>query len=210
MLNMESFFYVRVYKVKNFFGLKFKKPDFTHRLFNKQLGGGSILDLGCYPLSFSTFLNSINNPNNIENIELRNIETILCESGVDIFSSVEINFNNRFKSKIYCSFKDKMCQRTRIYFEKGSISINESWTPLKEMEILIEIDNVKKSIKFDNYENIYSHQIENISNQLLKVNTSPIFPSISLDEIELNTKILIIFKTLMIRLNLNFNMIYLV
>ena len=190
MLDMESFFYVRVYKVKNFFGFKFKKPDFSHRLFNKELGGGAILDLGCYPLSLSTFLNSINNPTNIENIVLTNIKTISCESDVDIFSSAEINFNNKFKSKIYCSFKDKMSQRTLINFEKGFISVNESWTPQEEMEIQIEIDNVKKSIKFVNYKNIYSHQIENISDQLLNKNKSPIFPSISLNEIELNTKIL--------------------
>ena len=34
------------------FKLHIKKIDPSSRLFNKKLGGGVILDLGCYPISF--------------------------------------------------------------------------------------------------------------------------------------------------------------
>jgi len=41
-----------VNSIESSFGFKVKKIDPNSRLFNKQLGGGAILDLGCYPLSF--------------------------------------------------------------------------------------------------------------------------------------------------------------
>ena len=59
IVNMRSTFNIKVYKQKNFFGIKIKKPDYSNRLFNKALGGGAILDIGCYPVSLSTFVNSL-------------------------------------------------------------------------------------------------------------------------------------------------------
>ena len=39
--------------------IKNKKIDKENRLYNKDLGGGAILDLGCYPISFSCLIASI-------------------------------------------------------------------------------------------------------------------------------------------------------
>ena len=45
---------------KNFFGFKtIKKYKKENRLFNKALGGGAILDLGCYPVSLSLLVVSL-------------------------------------------------------------------------------------------------------------------------------------------------------
>ena len=75
---------------KKFFGIKIKKPDYSNRLFNKELGGGAILDIGCYPLSLSTFINSITYKVQLKDIILENVFTEHCESGVDIFSNLKI------------------------------------------------------------------------------------------------------------------------
>ena len=45
-------------------------------------------------------------------------------------------------------------------------------------------------MEFKNNKNIYSYQIQNISNQLLSKKTNPEFPSMTLKEIEINTKLL--------------------
>ena len=50
--------------------------------------------------------------------------------------------------------------------------------------------NEISKIDFRNNENIYSYQIQNISNQILNKKTTPNFPSMTLEEIEMNTKIL--------------------
>ena len=40
--------------IESSFGFKVRKIDPKSRLFSKKLGGGAILDVGCYPLSFAS------------------------------------------------------------------------------------------------------------------------------------------------------------
>ena len=190
LLKIESNFCVKIYKQKNFFGFKINKPNYLNRLFNKDLGGGSILDLGCYPISLVSFLNSITYKVDIEDIKILKVDKEICESGVDICSSIELNFDDKFRSIIRCSFKDKPDQSTVIYFENGKININDTWTPKKDIFIDLKQGNEKKKIKFKINENIYSYQISNISEQLINKRIKPNFPSIDIEEIENNTKLL--------------------
>ena len=190
IVNMQSTFNIKVYKQRNFFGIKIKKPDYSNRLFNKTLGGGAILDIGCYPLSLSTFINSLTYNVELKDIILENVHSEYCENGVDIFSNLTLNFGNKFNSQITCSFKDNLNQKTIINFEQGSLIINQSWVPDQKMVIEQKKGNEISKIDFRNNENIYSYQIQNISNQILNKKTTPNFPSMTLEEIEMNTKIL--------------------
>jgi hypothetical protein len=45
-------------------------------------------------------------------------------------------------------------------------------------------------MNFENNENIYSYQIESISNQLLSRKFKAIFPSLTIEEIEINSNLL--------------------
>ncbi len=190
VIGLESSFNSKIYKQINFLGLKLMKPDLTNRLFNKDLGGGVIFDLGCYPLSFSTFINLNTYNVQLNDIKLEKVNKIYCESGVEIFSNIEINFNNKFRSKITCSFKDKFNQSTIINFEHGKLIIKDSWKPKQNMMLELINRTNKSNINFKIQDNIYSHQIKNISNHLLQKKTKPIFPSIAIDEIEINTQLL--------------------
>jgi len=190
LLKIESSFCAKIYKQKNFFGFKINKPNYLHRLFNKDLGGGSILDLGCYPISLVSFLNSITYNVDIKDIKVIKVDKEICESGVDICSNIALNFDDKFRSNIRCSFKDKPDQSTVIYFENGTININDTWTPRENMFIDLKQGKEKKKINFKINKNIYSHQINNISEQLINKRTRPNFPSIDLEEIENNTKLL--------------------
>ena len=58
------------------------------------------------------------------------------------------------------------------------------------MFIDLKQSNENKKISFKINKNIYSHQISNISEQLINKRTKPNFPSIDIKEIENNTKIL--------------------
>ena len=190
VIEIKSNFNSKIYKQKEIFGFKIHKPNYTNRLFNKNLGGGAILDLGCYPLSFSTFVNSLSHNVQLKDISLENIKKEYCESGVDIFSSLNLNFNGKFNSNITCSFKDNFNQSTEINFEKGSILINESWVPNIKMTMHIKNQDNPTAMNFENNENIYSYQIENISNQISSRKFKPIFPSLTIEEIEINSNLL--------------------
>ena len=82
-----------------------------------------------------------------------------------------------------------MNQNTRINFTNGYILIEDTWAPGKNMQIIIFEKNKEKKIEFVN-ENIYSYQIKSISNQLIENKIDPIFPSMNLNEIEMNTFLL--------------------
>ena len=60
IISMESYFGNDILTRFNFLGIKIKKKiNKAHRLYNKDLGGGAILDLGCYVVSLSTLIASL-------------------------------------------------------------------------------------------------------------------------------------------------------
>ena len=80
---------------KNFFWLfkKKKKIEKENRLFNKKLGGGSILDLGCYPVSFITMLLENLNFINYEDYKILKKKVEIGKTGVDIDAKIEMRVN---------------------------------------------------------------------------------------------------------------------
>ena len=69
----ESNVFKRLEKKFIFFN-RSKKIDPNNRLFNKKLGGGCILDLGCYTTSFSLLIASLVKNINHKNFELKNVK----------------------------------------------------------------------------------------------------------------------------------------
>ena len=55
--------------IESSFGFKIKKIKPESRLFNKKLGGGAILDIGCYPVSFISLFTRDKNKTKLQNIK---------------------------------------------------------------------------------------------------------------------------------------------
>ena len=186
--SMESSFGSNLLTKKKFiFFNKRKKIDPKSRLFNKELGGGCILDLGCYTSSFSLLIASILKNVNYKNFKISNVKKEMGETKVDIESEAVISFEGGFESKIKSSFKNDLGGKSIIYGSEGKIIINNTW---HGGSILKEIKNKTYEIKEKNIKSIYSHQIETVSQSLLDNLVQPYFPGISLEETLLNTKIL--------------------
>ena len=189
LISMESFFGVDALTKKNLFGFKKeKKMSEKNRLYNKELGGGTILDLGCYPVSFSQFIASFVSGINLNNVDLINIKRENGSTGVDIDSYTELVFDKKFKSKVGASFKKNLGKETKIIGEKGEILIENTWHGENG---LIEV-NAEKNYKVEvkSYENIFSHEIENLSNSILEGKNELYYPAMTLEETMLNMKIL--------------------
>ena len=189
LLNMKSVFGKNLLSKKNFlFFKKKKKIDPNNRLFNKKLGGGCILDLGCYPSSFSLLIASLIKKNNIKNFKISNIVKEIGETNVEVDSFAKISFENGFYSKIKASFKKELGNKSEIKGEKGSIIIEDTW--LGSNNIIKINDNGHKVINVKNDINIYSYQIQNISKSILNNVFTPQYPGINLRESLLNMKII--------------------
>jgi predicted dehydrogenase len=189
IFSMESSFGTNLLTKKKFFFInKKKKINIDDRKFKKELGGGSIYDLGCYTTSFSLLINSILNKNTKNNFIISDIIREIGETGVDINSSAKLNFENKLISYIKCSFKKNLGSQTIIRGEKGEIILPDTW---KGQDIIIEFKNKKKKIiNFENKKNIYTYQIEQISSNLLNGVTKSLFPVMDISETISNIKVI--------------------
>ena len=188
LISMEtSFSNNLLFKKKFFFFKKKRRIDPNKRLFNKDLGGGSILDLGCYTTSFCLLIASLIKDIDFKNFELKNIRKIIGTTGVDIEAEADLVFQNSFKCKISSSFKNDN-KDTLIIGEKGSLLIKDIWHGAP----FVEIKTGKEKIKIINKKlvNPYSHQIENISKSLLENKKKTFYPGFTIQDTILNTKIL--------------------
>ena len=175
-------------KKKFFFFEKQKKIDPKNRLFNKELGGGVILDLGCYPVSLSILIASLLNNIVIDDILLTDVRKFSFYTGVDIDSSVNLVFNKSFNAKIHASFKKSLGDSTKITGDKGSLTIKDIWSGNSNLIEIHGVDNYVEEIKIE--KNFYSYQLENISNSCLNNNKEMIYPGMKVNETLLNMKII--------------------
>ena len=83
-ISMNSSYGINLLTKKFFFVFeKKKKIDKKNRLFNKELGGGAILDLGCYPLSLSVIIAKLIGNFSYENIKILKKKINIIATGVD-------------------------------------------------------------------------------------------------------------------------------
>ena len=77
--------------IKASFGFKAKVPK-EHRLLNPSLGGGSILDIGCYPMSFSRMVVGTQEGKYFSNPISILVKGKLSDEGIDLFSFADLEF----------------------------------------------------------------------------------------------------------------------
>ena len=190
LIAMESFFGNDVLTKKSFFGYKKrKKINIKNRLYNKEMGGGVILDLGCYPISFSTLIASLNSKINYDNIVIFNKQKEIGSTGVDLDSYVGLKFENNFTSKIGVSFTRNLGKQTKIIGTKGELVIHDTWTS-ENSEIVIKKNNKAEIINIIGNQNIYSHEIETISQCIIEEKKEVDYPGLTIDQTIGNMKII--------------------
>ena len=150
-----------IQSIESSFGFRIRKIKPESRLFNKKLGGGAILDVGCYPMSFISLFNNSNE------MKFQNINGEICNTNVDIAASAEILVNNNIMCKIKVSLKEYFENNSIIYGSKADIKINLPWLPGKKAYLEISNKNryYKKFIESDL--SVYANQIKNVSNEFL-------------------------------------------
>ena len=156
-----------IINIESNFGFKAKfKP--SSRIFDKSLGGGSIFDLGCYPISFVMLF-----AKKPEKISIASKKLSYAKSDVDDDATATLNYNDEFESKIHVSFKNELNNVCIIRGTKGFLKINKPWQP--DINSEIEVTNNKhfyvKSI--NSKLSLYANQIENVSKSFINQKDNP-------------------------------------
>ena len=189
IISMESVFSKDLLTKKKFFGFfHTKKFDKERRIFNKSLGGGTILDHGSYTVSMSLLIALLIKGIKIENFRLSVDNKKNMIEDIDVESSVELIFDDKFKSHITASFLNNKGNHTIINGDKGKIIISNSWSS-DTGKIYLETKKTKM-FEVKNLKNLYSLEIEKISNDLLNNKTEASYPGTKKKEILICSQIL--------------------
>ena len=152
-----------IISMESSFGFKVKKVKNESRLFNKNLGGGSILHLGCYPLSFLSFFFD-----DINEYKMNNVKGSFVSTGVDGYAEAEIKIKKNINCLIKVSIIENLQNKIIIKGSKGELIVNNPWLPDKKSTLDIKTGNSFYK-KFVNSElTIYANQIQKISENFEK------------------------------------------
>lgn len=138
------------------FGIK-SEFNAKHRLYNPDLAGGALLDLGIYPILFSNYIA------NSYPIEIKS-NAEFTKTNVDESDIINLKYKDGILSSLNCSLTAKLNNEAVIYGENGKIVIPRFWAS-KEAYLYTE-ENTEKYI--DEYEEAgYKHEIEEANNCIM-------------------------------------------
>ena len=141
-------------KIESSFGYKVKKIRKNSRLFNKKLGGGAILDLGCYPLSFFNLLKGN------KKMEIVNSNFNLCETNVDIDGEIILDIDNNIEAVGKVSLRENLDNSCKIYCDNAQITLREPWLPSNKSFIEVETKSRYYKKIISSNKSVYENQLE--------------------------------------------------
>ena len=177
----------QIKKIESNFGFKVRKIKKESRLFNKKVGGGAILDLGCYPLSFFNLFDKK------KDIKVIKSNFKLCETDVDIDGEIFLKIDSKIDAIGKVSLRENLDNKCRIYCENAIITIPSPWLPTNKTFIEIETKSryFKRLISSD--KNVYQHLLEASSIFFSKKKEKPKF-LVGIDESLKISKIIDLWK----------------
>lgn len=120
------------------FGIN-RKFDPKNRLFNPELGGGALLDLGIYPVSFASFVYGTQPCRIVSNVHI-------AKSGVDDHAVIAFEYPDTATAVLSCASRIHIRHEARIFGTEGAIFIHPGF--FHPYKITLEQDSKKpKTIK---------------------------------------------------------------
>ncbi len=132
----------------------FKAPFLPEgRLYNQDLGGGALLDVGVYPLFLSLLL--FGKPDLIKAI------ASFGPTHVDEHCGMMLHYNESKMALLYCSITTDTPTEAYIFGEKGCIRINQCWQEATSITLLLEGEE-PKDVFFEFHSTGYRYEMEEV------------------------------------------------
>ena len=101
-----------------------------HRMFKKSLGGGTILDLGCYPVTYSRHIaGAVQGKDFAEPVEFHGTGRLRSEVGTDDFATAVAKFPGDILAELSCGATILNDNSVRIFGTKGWIDVPNPFVP---------------------------------------------------------------------------------
>jgi len=104
--------------------------DLEGRVLNSALGGGGILDVGCYPVSMVRLIAGVARGKDFADPEeVEAVGHLGSESGVDEYTAAVFRFPEGVVAQVACGVQCQLENRVRIFGSEGMIFIPVPWGP---------------------------------------------------------------------------------
>ena len=186
-------------QITSSFGFDMQKIIPDHRLFDKKLAGGAILDVGLYPVSLSRMVAGAAIGKKFINPVSISAKARIGKTGVDELSSATLTFADNLIAEVSTSIMQNMDNNAVIEGEIGKIIIEDPWMPGKDggpynTKIRV-IKNGKEEIEeFKGPEHLFFFEVELASQTISKQRTEVPYPGMTWDDTLGNIKVLDIWR----------------
>jgi predicted dehydrogenase len=107
--------------------------DATNRFWSKELGGGGILDVGCYPVSFSRLIAGADTGAAFaEPVRVSGAVQLHPQTGVDACAAATLEFASGMIAQVSTSITVMQDNSARVYGTDGWLHVPEPWIPARE------------------------------------------------------------------------------
>jgi predicted dehydrogenase len=144
--------------IKSDFGYK-AVYDPQERLFNQELGGGSLLDIGIYPVFIILFL--LGEPDEIS------VDAVIGKTNVDELVSAYFKYNNGKMATLYSTLIANTPVETEICGTKGYIRMNRMWHMTRSITLNLN-NGSTETFEFQYKGTGYEFEAEEVTNCLLR------------------------------------------
>lgn len=138
-----------------------REYDPEHRLYNLDLGGGALLDIGVYLLSVAQFF--AGKPDRIDGVAK------MCETGADVLDSLMLHYSDDVNAYLICGFPGHKPQEFTLTGTKGFCKIQSPFYRPDAYILGTEEEESLYELPFKG--NGYVHMIEAVQKSLLRGET---------------------------------------
>ena len=141
--------------------------DLGSRLFSRELGGGGILDVGCYCTSMARLVAGAAAGKDFEEpLEINGAGQIGAESGVDEYAVASLKFPGGILAQIACGVRLDLENNVRIVGTGGSILIPSPWTFAAEngfLKIIIFKTGIPEEVIVESTRSTYAIEADHVA-----------------------------------------------
>lgn len=127
--------------------------DPAHRLYNPELGGGALLDLGIYPLSLTTYLHGF--PDEIEGI------AEVGSTGVDELNAITLSYPCRLIAQLASSMRVDKPHEATVLGSLGTIKVHHPFFHPNRLTLHLR-DCAPRTFDYPFRGNGYVHEVEEV------------------------------------------------
>ena len=137
------------------------------RLIAKELGGGAILDIGCYGMSFCRLIaGRAQDRLFAEPIELRAVGHLDPQAKTDMWTIAIMRFEGDIVAKASAGLRVNMPKGAFIYGDKGRITIHEPWHCHGELRVETNRGDAPEVIPAQTEPHLFAYEIESFTREM--------------------------------------------